>query len=260
MTEGYIIRSAADGDRPALTGVWRESFGDGETDTNAFFDRFFLRHGCDALVAECGGTVCGGAYILRGCGIADGENLIDCPYIYGVGVAEKYRGAGIGTALSLAARDACGGPCALVPAEPALFDFYARLSFTPSFFAEERTVSPCQGQRLTRLGAREYSYMRERLLSGFPHMRFPQEYYRHFEDLGGQLYASDDGVAACEQKDGVLLIKELLAPAKDAAALTLQLGCKEGRYRCYSPTGKAFALVYGAEIPHFRGWFGLALD
>jgi GNAT superfamily N-acetyltransferase len=135
------IRVATRADFAVLKRIWLAVFPGEESEAGieAFFQKCFTPAGAFLLYAD-DGEPAATAYLVLGTRVRDlsidsfdAEATIDCPYLYSVGVREKYRGLGYGKAVTRFAAQqafALGYSCvATCPANDALVPFYAGLGF-----------------------------------------------------------------------------------------------------------------------------------
>ncbi|NLV50418.1 MAG: GNAT family N-acetyltransferase [Clostridiales bacterium] len=270
MTDAYTIRPAVRTDEPYLKLIWKNCFGDNDTQTDLFFGNFFLKDNNTAVVAERDGYPIGAAYSLR-CGeiaFADGRSLM-CPYVYGVGVLPEARHRGIGAELTVAATADHSGISAIVPSSRELFRYYGNLSYSNSYRC--RTIYVRANQtcvpEVNRIRSEHYFEEREPFLSCLTHMKWMPYYYRHFEALcaeSGGLFSINrgKGIAAVEITGKKLVVKELLCPTGEeiayGAALAFKFAMSGCSIRIFSPHGASFGMSRPA-LNH-PAWFGLALD
>ena len=274
------IRIACGEDIPGLREIWSKIFGDSERFTELFFSRLLPSAAVFAAVQD--GLLIGSAYILDIFTLKNGADELSCPYIYGVGVLPEFRGLGIGRQLTLACRDHCGekyGQSCLVPAERRLFDYYERFTdYIPSFSVSEFELEPevAALAEISRISGEEYGGLREKLLSPLPHLKFSAAALSFLEGLcalsEGGLYllksADACAVAACEDADGELYIKELLCSDGNsrgfAAALLWHLDYGSGSCRApanekHPESVKAFGML-SKSVKGGPFYFGPAFD
>ncbi|MDD6189654.1 MAG: GNAT family N-acetyltransferase [Clostridiales bacterium] len=242
------IRQASADDIPELKKIWTDIFGDDGLILSAFFSELYSY--ATIFVAEDDKQLIGSAYVLDICTLKIPNTApVSCPYIYAVGVIPGHRHNGVGKQLTLACRDFCRekfGISCLVPAENSLFDYYEQnadyafaFSLSEFSFEAEGAVSA----EVSAIDSEKYGELREKLLDSLPHLEFNAAALRFFETLckegygGLYLIKSADAyaIAACEDIDGELIIKELLCSDSNArghaAALFWYLDYESGRYR-----------------------------
>lgn len=266
MTEG-TIRPYRPGDVGALRALWREVFGDSEALTGAFF-RLLPGMG-GGLVAERDGAVAGMAFLIDGLWLVDsGGRERRCGYLYAVAVSPRYRGAGLGAALSRAAFDLGRERGAEIlctePAEPGLFDWYACILGVTCALRRRRETIPAAPGPEARHEAEDYGQKREALLANTPHLR-PGYNALAFEwflcaDSGGGFYALEGGAIAAAYREGEqAVIRELLAPEgvdrrAAAAALARQLGAREALLYSADEQGEPYLAAYPGLLPEDTVW------
>ena len=239
------LRSPHPEEEPALRALFTEAFGE-ETFTNLFFDRGYSVERC--LVAA-GDSVYAALHWFD-CTLEDRK----CAYLYGIAAFEACRGQGIGSKLIRFAIDHLQNSgydaIVLVPAEPSLFDYYARFGFRIVSNIGWKTVPAGEPIALRPLTAGEYAALRRQYL---PANGIVQE-GACLEVLAGlsELYATDRAIAAIS--DGS--IRELLGDLSDAPGIVAALGRKGGAVRFPGDT-RPFAMGIGFTGPVY---LGLALD
>lgn len=192
MTDPVRLRPAHPTDTPALTQLWRQVFGDTAETIGAFY-RAFPRVRATVAENQAGELVCM-AHVLPQTLTEEGRTH-PAAYLYAVATREDYRGQGLaGTLLRFteALLERLGYRCAvLVPAEPSLFGYYARLGYEPAFLRSRTAFS---GGR--EIGWEDYHRRREALLTG-PHMTYGPEVYRYLQTAYGvKFYETGTGIAA----------------------------------------------------------------
>ena len=271
MTDESIRRYRAE-DIPALTGLWREIFGDSEALIAAFF-RLLPGMG-SGVVAEKDGAVVGMAFLIDGLWLVDRDGReTRCGYLYAVAVAPEARGAGLGAALSRAAfalgRERGAEILCTEPAEPGLFDWYERILGVQCALRRRCDAIPAAPGAEARHEAKRYGQRREALLANTPHLRLGYNALA-FEwflcaDGGGGFYELTDGVIAAAYREGErAVIRELLAPdgvdrRAAAASLARQLGAKEALLYSADARGEAYLATPPGQLPEETVW-GLSFD
>ena len=274
------IHHARPDELPAAEVLWTEAFGD-----DSGFQREFYR-----LCAPEGPLVL----------TEDGElrSMLALPqvflsfgagapvragYIYALASCPERRGLGwasmlIETAAGLARNR--GLECLItVPAEPALFGFFARNGFQPGFYLREVTAEPAPAP-MEAVSPEDYAALREALLAGRAHTVYPSgqlAFQRAMcPESGSGLYrlelARGPGCAAVENWRSGPVVKELLCvpgdEAQGAAACSALCGAPA---RVRVPAGPGEGEPFGAVrrlagAPEsirgaaLNGWLGLAFD
>lgn len=263
------VITAERGDRPALSALWRECFGDTAAEQDCFWNTagktaqaFFVRENGAPQAMLCALPV---DYIG-----GDGE-VIRTAYIYAVCTRQSARGRGLCTQLLVQAeqilRTQGFAACVLVPADASLARFYEMRGYRAAFF-RNRTEIGRQAVRadVRRIGAADYRALREMLLTA-DFAAFSEDFLRcaqgYGELSGAGLYRIETADALCCAAamlvDGALHISELIpdSPAA-AAALTAALGIQEGTVS--SPGGgvpQAWGKPLRGALP--TGYWGLSL-
>lgn len=272
------MRQAKQSDLADAEALWTQVFGD-----NADFQREFYR--------LCGQS---GPLILREEGklcsmlalpevtltFGDGWNL-KAGYVYALATAPEARGRGCAAQL-LAYADVAlksrGADCAItVPAQPSLFDFFARQGYEPAFYHRRILAQPGEGTA-SPLSPGDYDALREKLLAGRTHVTQGEGQTAFQQAMCGRggLYRLSlphgDGCAAVEEYQSEWVVKELLCAPEDetegaAAAAGLCRGPAVVRMPADREDGLPFGAIhwlYGHPAPRWRetprGYFGLAFD
>lgn len=234
------LRRAVHEDFAALGSLWKECFGDTEGFISAFFSALPTLGG--GVVAEIDGCIAGAAYALTGQSvITPGNSHSRVGYIYGVGVAEKYRSHGIGRSATLAARElayALGADIiATLPAEESLYAWYESiLGVNHRLYRTKTELESRALADVAPISAEEYLTRREAILAARPHLclspasaEFENAMLREY---GGGLYAVGEcAIAAAYVENGKAVVRELLGKAEQetlcayAAAVGAALNC-----------------------------------
>ena len=241
----------------SLRSLWKEAFGDGD----AFLDTFFATAYSPAR-ARCvvdGGEVVSALYWFD---VAlDGKKLA---YLYAIATRISHRGQGVCRRLLEDVHARLKGlgyaGAILVPSEPSLFDFYARMGYEPC--APMQTIT-CRAEGeplpLQRLNGEEYGRLRARLL---PLGGIVQEgeSLRLLEQQES-LYAAEGLLLAAHEKNGRLSATELLGDLSLAPRVLASLGLPEGDFRIAGGSAP-FAMIRklsGKDFPPPAS-FALAFD
>ena len=264
----------------AAEALWADTFGDGPE-----FQREFYR-----LCAPGGPLVLTEDEALRSMlalpelalVLADGRRL-RAGYVYALATAPERRGQGcaamlIETAAGLARQH--GLDCLLtVPAQPSLFQFFARLGFQAGFYVREETAMPAAAPA-DPVSPEDYAALREQLLAGFPHTAYTPGQLAFQRAMcpnpGSGLYrlelACGPGCAAVENWADGPVVKELLCHpgdrAQGAAACAALCGAPVMvRTPVRSAGGRPFGAIRWLEgTPSsirslkLEGWLGLGWD
>ena len=250
------IDSPRAGDIPALRRLWQEAFGDEDAFLDAFFSTAFSPDRCRCIRE--------GEEILAALYWLDSQHTgRPIAYLYAIATAKERRGKGLCRALMeethrvLAARGYAGA--LLVPGEPSLFDFYAKMGYRACTTVGEIACTAAPAPvALRSLAAEEYTALRRAYL---PQGGVLQEGESiAFLARQAALYAGEDFLLAARRSGDTLHGLELLGNA-DAAPLSLcALGCAEGHFRI--PAGGTPFAAYLPLDPLCPppAYFGLAFD
>lgn len=256
MTEDIIIRLCKAEDIPVLTEIWQEAFGDDKELIEKFYT--LLPGMGKGFVAEKSGKVIGMLHILD----ADYEDK-SIGYVYAVAVKKEYRRRGIGRALCQAARAMDYDIIATLPAEKSLYAWYEKVLGTkPALYGKHEKIFPGEGKPYYPLKADEYGYLRESLLRGKAHIRFPDNYLIFQHEIcrayGGGMYSAPGGLACGYMDDNMFYVKEALGDVSFLPALCADLGASYAITRTADPCGEPFIAAQG-DFPVECEW-NLALD
>ncbi|MCR5663276.1 MAG: GNAT family N-acetyltransferase, partial [Oscillospiraceae bacterium] len=171
-------------------------------------------------------------------------------YLYAVGVDERSRSLGLGSALSREAvrlgKEAGAELICTSPAEDSLFAWYEKtLGLRRTLRRRRIRLDSRPGISPEPLTPAEYGRRREALLAGRPHLRPGAQALDFQQDClrlgGGGFFALGAGLAAACAEDGEALLAELLnASEEDAASLGASLGCARTTLLQPSETGERF--------------------
>ena len=219
-----IIRQSGEADFASLKAIWAECFGDPEGMVESFL-HILPRMGF-GLCAEIDGEIAGAAYMIEGMSYGD----IPCAYLYAVGVFEKFRGHGVGSAISRACKEKAIERGAEIictqPAQESLYNWYEKIIGTKyRLCRKRRELSSCPG-KAESINAKEYFSLRESFLQGREHMKASLAVIEFEKELclayGGDLFKTETGIAAAYIEEGKCYVKELLTlgdAEKEAAAV-----------------------------------------
>lgn len=156
-----IFRPAAPADRPALTKLWEQAFGDPVSFIDLFFESGFAPE--RSLVAEEAGSIAAMLYWFD-CSLGDDRY----GYIYAVATERRFQGRGIATALMEQAHRRMGelgyAGAILSPGSASLFRFYGRMGYETAGFVREAEVTAGPPLPLRQLTAEEYAGARRTYL------------------------------------------------------------------------------------------------
>ncbi len=242
---------------PALRALFADSFGESEEFLDLFFETAFAPSR-SRITTEDGRLLASLFWFdceLRGRKIA---------YIYGVSTAREYRGKGICSALMTDTHThlmSLGYAAAiLVPAEPSLFDFYARLGYKTASGLKEFAVNTSDTPiALSEISAEEYAALRPKYL--------PEGGVNESNELikmlsaTAKLYTGEGFLLSARIAGDRLSGIELLGDTDKAPHILAALGIKSGIFRTAGD-----ALPFAAYLPLTESapkppsYFGIALD
>lgn len=126
-----------DRDFPQVLELWQACFGDEEAYVRFFWENGFPL-GRGLLMKEDGRTV-SMLFLLPGA-LAQSSNFLPAEYVYAVATLPEYRGRGYAAELVRSgaemARSQKTAALCLLPANPSLYDYYAKLGFVKGFRAQ----------------------------------------------------------------------------------------------------------------------------
>jgi len=242
---------------PSLRALWREAFGD----SDAFLDTFFAT-AYSPTRARC--IVDGGEAV---CALYWFDVSLDSKklaYFYAIATKKSHRGQGLCRRLmdDVHARLKKGGYAGtlLVPSEPSLFDFYARMGYEPCA-PMQTLVCRAAGEpvALRRVDGEEYGRLRARML---PLGGIVQEGESlRLLEKQESLYAADGLLLAAHEKDGCLIATELLGDSSLSPRILTALGIPMGRFRV-AGSDTPFAMLRTLTAKDFPPpvYFALAFD
>ena len=272
MSDGFIVRPAAEHDFPELTELWSRCFGDSREFIHAFFS-LLPKFGA-GITAERGGKAVGMAYAII-MELSDGGRTRKAGYIYAVAVDESCRSLGAGAALSKAAAEAArelGAEiiCTL-PAELSLYPWYEKVINTGFTLHRRRETVSAQHSTAPaadckKISGDEYNTQREKLLAGMPHLCIggggAQLLSKLCECNGGALFTLSGGIASAYLENGNCVIRELICPdrlrAQSAAAIAQALHARSAVYFTPDKYGEKY-IALDTAIPEDTVW-NIAFD
>lgn len=223
----YILRPWRSEDRPRLTALWQEAFGD-DADYIEKYHSMFLNSG-SCIVAEADGKPVSAMYIMEGPMLfPPSGRSVSTIYTYALATDPDYRERGIGTAvykacteLALSRADAA---CVL-PSGPELYPFYEKAAgCVPVSRIREAAFTPDDLKGIPAapsvpISAGEYYLRRKSILRGRPYAVMGGAYLAHeayhMRRFGGGFFSLDGDVAAVEMDNGVCRVPELLDADSD---------------------------------------------
>lgn len=162
-----------------------------------------------------------------------------------------------------------------VPAQPSLFQFFAKNGFTPAFYHLRTPLPvPVRGQA-SLISPEEYVSLREELLGSVPHIVHTPGQVAFEGQLHGSLYRLElphgPGCAVVEDWGETHIVKEMLCiPGDEGAGGSLVSHLCAGLGELRTPCGRLDGLPFGAirwvhQPPTFwpregHAYLGLALD
>lgn len=243
---------------PSLRSLWKEAFGDGDTYLNRFFGTAYSpdRARC---VTDADGEVTAALYWFDA--TLDGEKIA---YLYAIATRRSHRGRGLCQSLmhdTHAILRARGYVAALlVPSEPSLFDFYARVGYAPcvpmQILAADAADAPIS---LRRVSVQEYGEWRAKCLP--PHGVHPSPEMLDLLAAQEELYRGEGILLAAHAEGDTLAATELLGDTAHAGRILRALGCSRGRFRVAGgKTPFAAYLPLCDDAPAPPSHFSLAFD
>ena len=219
------IRLSTTADIPAMRRLWTLAFGDGGPYLDNFFHTYYRPE--RMIVLEREGEVRAMTAWFDTTFVLPEQGEFRAAYLYSVATDPDFRGQRLAGNLLAWADDhfrSLGIPVVTtVPAEPSLHRFFAANGFSECFCHDELRFdgAPSDGPTpaMGSLTPAEYGALRELLLDGAAHIRFPEDALTYQAGCcaisAGGLYAveTEHGFALlCAEgmSDGSLLLKELL--------------------------------------------------
>lgn len=242
---------------PSMRALWREAFGDGDAFLDTFFETAYSPARARCIV-DGGEVVCA----LYWFDVAlDSKKLA---YLYAIATKQTHRGRGLCRRLmdDVHARLKKKGYAGalLVPGEPSLFDFYAKMGYEPCAPMQTMTCKAEGGAiALRRVDREEYGRLRARMLP-LGGVVQEGESLRLLEKQE-TLYAADGVLFAAHKKGDCLIATEFLGDTSLAPQILTTLGATEGRFRI-AGTDTPFAMLRKLSQKDFPppAYFSLAFD
>lgn len=225
---------------PAMMRLWQDTFGDSDAFVRLFFTRVYRPQ--NALTLSRDGHLAAMLHIVP-YRLRVGRRTLPAAYICGVSTRPEARGQGLMTALMRRAlrtmRRRGFALTTLIPAEPWLFDVYARLGYVHPIPARDERIST-DGLPLTPTPIRVAPCTDARFYAAFDRLQHRRpcailHTARDFDtirldcesDGGRVLVALADGRPAgflfeAPEAGGVVRVKELLADSADAETALLR--------------------------------------
>lgn len=264
----FTVRRYRPGDVISLVRLWQDCFGDSTEYIGRFFD--LLPHVGTGFTAQCGGETVGMAFAINALELISGGERHSCNYIYAVAVDKRYRGMGIGGALTEAAADAfdCDVICTL-PAEKKLYDWYDWLiGVGCALYRQKTELVPGGELPVSPVEAEIYAALREQLLCGKDHLclkpRAAELLGVMCRAYGGDLYSVGGALVAAYMEGGVCTVREALGTVSvsaeaAAAAVGRALGAKKVELWQSAAEGEPFIAAAEGLIPADTVW-NIAFD
>lgn len=140
-----MITTASQQHLDGIRQLWQQAFGDSPQYVDLFWEQCAQPR--NSLVYLQDNTVAGMLFILP-CSLVFGKSQYRCAYLYAIATGEAQRGRGISTQLLEHAYRLCSkrgyAVCALVPATPSLFGFYAKRGYAVQGVTKTLSVEATQ--------------------------------------------------------------------------------------------------------------------
>ena len=239
----------------SLMQVWRSGFGDDEEAMTFFFESAYHPSRTRYLCAD--GKIVASLYWFD-C-LAYGRRIA---YLYAIATDGEYRGRGYCKELMrrthdhLAAEGYAGA--LLVPAEPGLFDFYAKLGYRTCSCIKSFTCTAGDDKVcLTTVTKEEYAAKRRLLLpeGGVIQENENLDYLKMQYDL----YAGNGILLAAHREGDTLSVPELLGSSALAPQIIAALGAELGHFRIPGEE-TPFSMYLALDDTPAPTYFGLAFD
>lgn len=248
-----IFRTATAHDRPALTGLWEQAFGDPVSFIDLFFEAGFAPR--RSLVAVEQGQPAAMLYWFDA--TLGSERYA---YIYAVATDRQFQGRGIATALMQEAHRCLAeegyAGAILSPGSDSLFRFYGRMGYETAGFVTEQEYAAGAPLPIRKLDAQEFAALRAQYLpaSGMAQEGANLSFLSRFSDF----YAGTGFVACAARQDA--FVQEFLGAPEQIPGLVGALGLDRALVRM--PGGEK-PLVMGLrfdEKPFPPVYFGFPFD
>ena len=229
------VKHPEEKDTKALRLLFSEAFGDGGEFLDSFFKTAFSPKRCRCITEN--GEALAALYWFD-CEY-EGRPLA---YLYAIATKKSHRGKGLCLSLMqdthrhLKENGYIGA--LLSPAEPSLFDFYARLGYKTATYIGSLSSEAYGTTPLRRIDAEEYGIHRRRLLPEGAVIE--GEVSLRFLEKTAELYMGDNVLFAAQKTEKGLFCPELLGDITKAPAILGALGISHGVFRT---VGKASPLT-----------------
>ncbi|MCD7843769.1 MAG: GNAT family N-acetyltransferase [Clostridiales bacterium] len=272
-----ICRNAAPRDLPRFKTLWQLCFGDEAEDIDRLLACLYAPGTGLALEAE--GEVQSMLLSLPVTLAGQAGVALPARYVYAFCTHPAAQGRGYGRALlAWAEEQAAAAGCAaaaMVPGDESLFAFYGKLGYRRAFprRTQRGSAAAAPDATITPVQPEEYGALREALLAGTAHCRYPLPFLEAQQALslssGGGLYTVKTGealyLAAAEGWDETtLVVRELLGPteAAPAAASALAGALGKGCWQFHTPgQGEPYGVVKWLGEARLEGcYLGLSLE
>lgn len=249
----FTVRPSVPEDVPAQRELWKLAFGDSDAYIDNFYHTYYRPE--RVVVLEEDGVLRSMTAWFDTAFVIPGQGEYRAAYLYAVATHPHCRGRGLAAGLLAGADDyfrVLGIPAVTtVPAEPSLHRFFSSNGFRECFRTwsgalrrEEISLPP--SHVLRPASPEEYGQVRERLLTGIPHIAYPADalsYQAGCCALGdGGLFVGDllgEPLCLCAERAGgeLVIVKELLGSdhARWLACLDLPRVASAGGWEVRGP-------------------------
>lgn len=231
---------------PSLTALWLDAFpGDSAEDAHRFFDHIFVHEPQDSSQDEqCfvwwqDEQPVSMMFLLPAQGNFAGEPPLSLRYVYAAATLTSYRGQGIFHRLLNEVHqrlDKRGiDACFLRPAEPSLFDYYARFGYETFFYVKEDALTvnahPAarhQAAVSSNVDAVALTETRNSLLASCPAwVEWPSKWIAYAAEqavmLGGRVMADCQSFVICEPMEHTVRAREWLGSLHEERRLLQEI-------------------------------------
>lgn len=258
------LRFAKEEDKPFLSLLWQEAFGDSEETVQLFFNCCFTPE--NTLLAEIDGEKAAALYLLDA-ELVTGDRVLSLSYLYAAATLSKFRKRGAMSALLAFAEETAKkrkqDAIYLVPAEQHLWDYYGARGYTNAF---SKTVCTAERKKLEALAAENaaetlssysaYKAVRETALKELSHLRFSdgilQLSMAFAERFGGKIFSTSSAFAMMESEEDKILHVPEICGAPNAQKALFRAILKESDAETFSlsfPTGQEANFTKKKTVP-----------